>query len=267
LIKIREVIDRILAYHPAISADKPTCDGFKSGNPEDECTGIVTSIQASVDVIRKTQERGANLIIVHEPTFYTHMDQTQWLEDNEVYQKKLALLKRYGIAVWRDHDHIHAHHPDGIMTGIAAQLGWTDYAVNHSGFHYTFILPETTARDVAKLMKARFGLNAVRAIGNLDAKITKVCFVGHIISDEQAVTKRINDENIEVAVALEAFDWTTSSYIHDAGQLGLHKALLLCGHMNTEEAGMQWAIHWIHDLVPEVPVTFIRCADLYQYVL
>lgn len=264
--KIMEVIDRIIAYHPSLPDGKPTCDGFKCGNPREECTGIVTSVQASVDAIRKTGELGANLMIVHEPTFYTHMDQTDWLANHEVYQKKLALLNRYGIAVWRDHDRIHTHRPDGIMTGIAAELGWTDYAVATEGFHYSFILPETTARDVAALMKDRIGLNAVRVIGNIDAKITNVCFVGHIIGDERAVTQKINDEGIEVAVALEALDWTTSSYIRDAGQLGMNKALLLCGHMNTEELGMKWAVHWIRSLVPDVPVTFVPSADLYQYV-
>ena len=67
--KIQQVIDRILAYHPDLPAGQPTCDGFKSGDPQAECTGIVTSVQASVEVIRKTAELGANLLIVHEPTF------------------------------------------------------------------------------------------------------------------------------------------------------------------------------------------------------
>ena len=31
--KIQQVIDRILAYHPALPAGQPTCDGFKSGDP------------------------------------------------------------------------------------------------------------------------------------------------------------------------------------------------------------------------------------------
>ena len=264
--KIQQVIDRILAYHPALPAGQPTCDGFKSGNPNAECTGIAVSVQASVQVIREAAKLGANLLIVHEPTFYSHMDPTDWLEGDPVFEQKKELLEQTGIAVWRDHDHIHAHRPDGIMTGIAAELGWTDYLEEDRGFRSNFLLPETTPRAIAQAMKEKLGLNAVRVIGNLDGPVSRVGMVGHIIGQEQEITRRIREENIHVAIALEALDWTTNSYIRDAGQLGMSKALILGGHLNTEELGMKWAVNWIGELVPELPVTFVPSADLYQYV-
>lgn len=264
--KIQEAIDRILAYHPTLPEGQPTCDGFKSGDPLRECTGIVTSVQASVDVIRKTAQMGANLLIVHEPTFYSHMDPTDWLEDDEVFRQKRSLLEQHGIAVWRDHDHIHAHKPDGIMTGLAAELGWSDYLEEDRGFHSNYLLPRTTARQIASQLKQALGLNAVRVIGNLDAPVTRVGMVGHIIGNEREVTQRIRTEDIDVAIGLEALDWTTNSYIRDAGQLGMNKALILGGHINTEELGMKWAVHWIRRLVPEISVTFVPSTDLYQYI-
>ena len=115
-------------------------------------------------------------------------------------------------------------------------------------------------------MKEKLGLNAVRVIGNLDGPVSRVGMVGHIIGQEQEITRRIREENIHVAIALEALDWTTNSYIRDAGQLGMFKALILGGHLNTEELGMKWAVNWIGELVPELPVTFVPSADLYQYV-
>jgi len=265
-VKIQEVIDRVLAYHPALPEDQPTCDGFKSGDPQAECTGIVTSVQASVEVIRRAAALGANLLIVHEPTFYSHMDHTDWLKGDPVYEEKRALLERTGIAVWRDHDHIHAHRPDGILTGVAAELGWTEYLEEDRGFCPNFVLPQTTPRAIAEAMKERLGLNAVRVIGSLDAPVSRVAMVGHILGDEQAITRRIREESIDVAIALEALDWTTNSYIRDAGQMGMGKALILGGHMNTEELGMKWAVTWLQKLVPELPVTFVPSADLYQYV-
>lgn len=264
--KIQEVIDRILTYHPALPEEQPTCDGFKSGDPQAECTGIVTSVQASVEVIRKTAELGANLLIVHEPTFYSHMDSTDWLEGDQVFEQKKALLHEFGIAVWRDHDHIHAHRPDGIMTGFAAEMGWSSYIQGDGSFRSNFLLPQTTPRAIAQAMKEKLGLNAARVIGNLDCPVSKIGMVGHIMGDERQVTRRIREEELDVAIALEALDWTTNSYIRDAGQLGMNKALILCGHINTEELGMKWAVNWIHDLVPELPIQFVPSADLYQYV-
>lgn len=264
--KIQEVIDRILAYHPQLPHGQETCDGFKSGDPQAECTGIATSVQASIDVIRKTAEQGANLLIVHEPTFYTHMDPTDWLEGDPVYEAKKALLDQTGIAVWRDHDHIHAHKPDGIMNGFAAEMGWTEYIEEDRGFRSSFLLPQTTARQIALEMKQKLGLNAVRFIGSGDLPVSRVAMVGHIIGQQEEVTKRIRQENIDVAIALESLDWTTNSYIRDAGQLGMAKSLILGGHMNTEELGMKWAVNWVRKLVPELSVQFIASADLYQYV-
>ncbi len=264
--KIQEVIDRILAYHPALPQEQETCDGFKSGDPAAQCTGIVTSVQASIDVIRRTGELGANLLIVHEPTYYTHMDTTDWLAGDLVFEEKKRLLAETGITVWRDHDHIHAHRPDGIMAGFAAEMGWTDYWEQNSGFHSTFLLPQTTAREIALQMKQKLGLNAVRFIGSGDLAVSRVAMVGHIIGRQEEVTERIHREEIDVAIALESLDWTTNSYIRDAGQLGLAKALILAGHMNTEELGMKWAVNWLRELVPELPVQFVPSADLYQYV-
>lgn len=269
---IQEVIDKILAYHPKID-ETNTCDGFKCGNPQDECTGIVTSVAASIEVIKKAAQLGANLLIVHEPSFYTHFDKTEWLANNEVFKEKLELLDKYGIAIWRNHDHIHAHKPDGIMYGNMMELGWQDYLIGDPeklGFEYHFKLPETTVKDLCLFLKEKIGLNAVRVIGNVDAKISTVAFAGHLYVSvpEEKGTILSNDMNIDVLIPGELIDWTTASYMRDAGQLGKNKAILHIGHMSMEELGMKWAVNWIKELVDnQLPVTFVPSADMYQYVL
>lgn len=267
--KIKEITDKILAYHPPIPADKITCDGYKSGNPEDECTGIVTSVAPSVEVIRKTAELGANLLIVHEPAFYTHLDKTDWLENDEVFQEKFALLKKHGIAIWRDHDHLHAHKPDGIFQGVMTELGLQDYYVRteYESFRI-FRLPKTTVRELCLYLKDKLGLNGVRVIGNVNAEISTVAFVGHIYAPpEERPTRFVNESDVDVLIPSELIDWTTASYMRDAGQLGKNKAILHIGHMNSEELGMKWAVNWIGELIDHrLPVTFVRSADMYQYV-
>lgn len=266
--KIQQIIDAILAYHPPFDRT-PTCDGFKCGNPEDECTGIVTSCAASINVIRKAIELGANLIIVHEPTFYTHMDKVDWLEGKfDVYDEKRKLLDDHGIAVWRDHDHIHTHVPDGIFYGVTAELGWQDYArgENPKRPEY-FELPKTTVRELALFLKEKMGLNAVRVIGNVDAEISTVGFCGHVYPPvpETIATELLN--KYDVIIPGELIDWTVASYARDAGQLGKNKAILHVGHISWEELGMKYAPNWIRPLIdPDIPITFVRSADLYDYV-
>ena len=54
--KIREVIEKILEYHPHLEGYKG-CDDYKCGDPEQECTGVVTAMVPNVAVIRKAIER------------------------------------------------------------------------------------------------------------------------------------------------------------------------------------------------------------------
>ena len=95
--KNREIVERILAYHPNLP-NYDGCDNWKCGDPEAECTGIVTALVPTVNVIRETARLGANLLIVHEPTFYTSQDGPGWFEDfpNEVYEEKKKLLDEAG---------------------------------------------------------------------------------------------------------------------------------------------------------------------------
>jgi hypothetical protein len=69
-------------------------------------------------VIEKTIRLDANFIIAHEPTVYNHEGATSWLGDDPVLKAKEEVLKRHGIVVWRFHDGIHRHNPDGIRMGV-----------------------------------------------------------------------------------------------------------------------------------------------------
>ncbi|WP_226035486.1 Nif3-like dinuclear metal center hexameric protein [Aquibacillus saliphilus] len=56
-----------------------TGDKLICGDYNTEVKGIVTTFMATVDVIKQAIEIGANLIITHEPTFYTGNDELDWL--------------------------------------------------------------------------------------------------------------------------------------------------------------------------------------------
>ena len=75
------------------------------------------------------------------------------------------------------------------------------------------------------------------------------------------------EHDIDVIIPLECIDWSVLSYMRDAGALGMNKALLQPGHLNVEELGMKWAVHWIRELVgADLPVTFSKSGDTYHYL-
>ena len=284
---IREVIDIILAYHPFLM-DYHGCDDFKCGDPDAECTGIITAISPTIEVIEKAKTLGANLIIVHEPTFYTSEDGPGWFEDfpNSVYEEKQRMLDEAGIVVWRDHDHLHFHNPDGIFEGVLRYTGWKPYAKavrpSYGGFgHFVVDLPEPmSVQAVAEHLMKSIGMNGARYVGKAEDMVQKIAIVGHLYPMMGPHTPKRADgrpkeysvqiigdmeEGIDLILPGETIDWTVLSYIRDAVSLGRNKAMISLGHYNWETLGMKYAADWVSELVPGLPVTYVHAGDMFQY--
>ena len=284
--KIKEIIDRVLAYHPDLGADYNGCDTYKCGDPEAECTGIVTAISPTIGVIREAIRLGANLLFIHEPTFYTSADQPGWFEDfsNSVYEEKRALLEENGIVIWRDHDHMHFHQPDGIFEGVLRYTGWKDYAhaavPSYGGFcHFVIDLPEPqTVHQVADHLMKSIGMNGCRYIGRADDLVQKIAIVGHLYPmmvpqpDGRSLEYSVQiigdmESGVDLILPGETIDWTILSYLQDAVALGRAKAMISLGHFNWETLGMKYAKDWLSELVPEIPVTYVPTGDIFNYFL
>lgn len=284
--KNSDVIAKILQYHPQFPAGYDGCDGYKFGDPDAPCTGVATALVPTVDVIRRTAELGCSLLVVHEPTFYSTPDYPGWRAGfaNAVFEEKCSLLRTAGVTVWRDHDHLHAHRPDGIFTGVIRYLGWEPYfdpAAQDVPFSFRFTLPETTVAGLAAELRAKLGMNGLRFVGDPDAKIRNVAIVGHLFPggfDERTEADgtlheyatdliRAFENGLDAIIPGEVVEWTVLSYVRDAVQLGRNKAVFNIGHFNMEELGMRYAADWIGELVQHsVPVRWLPTGDLYRYL-
>ena len=95
-VTVGQIMDMFIKEAPGAPFSS-TVDTLKSGSRDVVVTGIVTSMFATVEVIRKAIALNANFIIAHEPTFYNHTDETDWLEKDNVYRYKADLLKKHNI--------------------------------------------------------------------------------------------------------------------------------------------------------------------------
>jgi putative NIF3 family GTP cyclohydrolase 1 type 2 len=227
-----------------------TVDTLKSGSRDNEVTGIVTTMFATIPVIRKAIESKANFIIAHEPTFYNHLDSTDWLSNDKVYQFKAALLKDNNITVWRNHDYIHSHNPDGVMEGVVERLGWKKFVKKDDNY---FEMPAVTLKELIEQSKKKLGISNVRYIGDLSDRFTKVLLMPGAAGGRSQITN-ISKYDPEVILVGELSEWETAEYVRDARASGKKLSLIILGHADSEEPGSKYMADWLRKNVQGVNV-------------
>ena len=278
--------NNIKKYHKGYGTidEATTRDQILYGDANQECTGVVTTCWASVDVIRFAIEKGANFIICHEALFWNHGDHTDWLEEskNEVYLEKKQLLDDHGIVVWRNHDYIHSGIPyngsyiDGIFLGLAKKMNWdkmikntvnsiddtlecsTEYEFDHA----------IEATDLAKQLVDTCNLNGIKLIGNDQAKIKKAAVLFHVFGDAKEQIMNTDKSDIDCLLTMELIDFTYAEYIRDSGCLDKNRVALGMGHFNLEEPGMEYMLTYLDEAAQcHVPAWFKQSGDNYKYIV
>lgn len=286
--KINDVVKKVIDYHAGNELGKDMKRDkilFGSEFVNNECTGIVTTTWANIDVIKETIKKGANLIISHEALFWNHGDHTDWLEEtaNETFKLKKKLLEDNQIVVWRDHDHIHfggipvgKRYFDGIFYGFAQEMGWDKYATggdekdeNYLRSKYReYTLPKTTVKNVAAKLMSVGRLNGCKIYGNPDTIVSKVLLPTHNLGDANDLITKIDQEHFDLVLGLEVIDFTLSEYIKDSNMLGLNKTLLTVGHFNLEEFGVRYMKTYLSSIFNnKIPCSFVKSGDTYNYML
>jgi putative NIF3 family GTP cyclohydrolase 1 type 2 len=250
---IQQVIDLILTTIPGAPFNE-TVDTIKSGDGQQPVSGIVTTMFATVDVIKQAIALGANFIIAHEPTFYNHRDETAWLENDEVFKFKYDLLEKNKIVVWRFHDYWHTHRPDGVQMGVMTKLGWQKY-FNAENPRMVEI-PSMTVGDLITHSKKSLGIRQVRFIGDVK-QVCKRVALSPGASGGRSQIQLLMKEKPDVLIVGEISEWETAEYIRDAQAMKLSRSLIVLGHAESEEPGMEWLVTWLQPKVKEVKVTHV----------
>ncbi len=259
---VKQIMDLFIKDVPG-GALSSTVDTLKSGSGDIKVTGILTTMFATIDMIRKTIDLGANFIIAHEPTFYNHADNTDWLKNDDVYQYKADLLKQHNIAVWRNHDYIHRLVPDGVTTGVLAQLEWQKYA--DATIPNIITLPATTVKEVIGHAKTKLNIEKVRFIGDPDQACTKVLFMPGSAGGQRQI-EGVMKVKPDVLICGEISEWETAEYIRDARAKGDQISLIVLGHIASEEPGSQYMLNWLKEKVPGVKATHIPCGNSLSFL-
>lgn len=256
----RQVIERIQA-HVGVPWSSDTVDTFKAGNPDAPVTGIAVTMMATLEVLKRAAAAGNNLVITHEPTFFSHLDKPDELAEGEkdpVLAEKRAFIEKHGLIIWRFHDHWHARKPDGIQAGMVRALGWDKFQDPEN--QYLFTVPQTTLEALAAEIKSHLRIHLMRVVGDPRMPVTRVAMSPGAAGFANE-TKALEMSGVQVLVMGETREWETVEYVADAVSEGKQKALVILGHIPSEQAGMEECARWLKGFVTEVPVNFVPAAE------
>jgi putative NIF3 family GTP cyclohydrolase 1 type 2 len=237
-----------------------TVDVIKEGDPNAPVKGIVTTMFATMDVLKKAIEKNCNLIIVHEPLYYNHADETARFAGDPVFLEKQKFIRDNNLVIWRFHDYIHSIRPDGIEQGMVEKLGWKANMVNGQYDNFTF--PEMTLEQLLANLKKTFPKNSFYVVGDKKMKLKNVRLAPGA-PGSPAHIRLLENKDVDVVIAGEAQQWETYEYARDAVSLGRNKAIIFLGHIASEEAGMDWCASWLKGFIKDIPVYFIESGPAY----
>ena len=250
----RQIVKEI-QEHVGVPWKSDTVDTFKAGNPDTPVTGIAVTMMATMDVLERAAANHENFVITHEPTFYNHLDVPEEMPQTDpVWAEKRAFIEKHNMVVWRFHDHWHERNPDGILVGMVHVLGWEKY--QRKDFPYGFTLPETTVQKLAQETATKLGSSVLRVVGNPDMKVTKIA-LSPGAAGFPTETHALERDDVEVLLLGETREWETVEYAADAVTEGKRKALIVIGHIPSEQAGMEECTRWLETFISGVKIEFV----------
>ena len=238
-----------------------TVDTIKAGDGEGILKGIATTFLPTCPVIRRTAELGANLLIAHEPVYYNHRDETDWLAGDPVFDSKRKLLEDTGVVIWRFHDYWHRHDPDGILHGLLESFGWLE---RERGEHPNIVvLSPIPLQELAGTLAQRLESPHVRFVGSPEHRCHRVGVLPGSYGSRLQM-EFLRNREVDALIVGEINEWETNMYVADSLCSERPLGLIVLGHSHSEEPGMRYLAEWLRPRFPGIPVHHVPMPDVLQ---
>lgn len=112
--KIEEIITVLENWAPPILQESYDNSGLLTGSKSWECTGVLTCLDATEDVIKETIAKGCNLIIAHHPILFKGLSS---ITGKTYVERAIICAIKNDIALYALHTNL-----DNIHTGVNAEI-------------------------------------------------------------------------------------------------------------------------------------------------
>ena len=114
MMKIKTVIDCLENFAPVSLQEDYDNAGLLTGNSDDECKGVITTLDVTEDVIAEAMKKNCNLIVAHHPIIFRGLKKING--KNYVERTVIAAIKN-DIALYAIHTNI-----DNVINGVNKKI-------------------------------------------------------------------------------------------------------------------------------------------------
>lgn len=255
--ELNDCLNSLVAGLPEKSVDRVIY-----GDPDATVCSVAVAWMPYSRTIVEAAERGANVMVVHEPTFYHHWDLDAEPVDPAQIEAKKRLLDERGLTVLRCHDVWDA------MPGIGIPFAWGDFLglgepVTSVPHYNVYRIPTVPAAAVARMIAVRtatLGQDAVGFYGDPDRPVSTIGLGTGCISDPFAIYRLGADLAISVDDVVRA--WVAGEWCRDTGN-----PLVVVNHCVSEEPGMATLAQFLGEALEGIPVTHISQGLTYEAIV
>ena len=220
-----------------------TVDRIILGNPGTEVTRILVTWISSFHAVREAAQRGCQMLITHEPTFWVHANELRTVQEwdpsstkRQLAERKRRYIEEHGLVVLRIHDAWDGMPGIGIPWAWARhlELGGEPAAVSEGSYQQRYDIAPVSLDEFARRVAARtalLGEPAVQVMGNPDQMVSKVgigtgCYCDVAVYQEMGC-------DVSVVCDDAAWYWGDLQRAADDGH-----AVVRVNHGVSEEPGM-----------------------------
>lgn len=224
---------------------EPSVDRIVYGDPNLEIEKIATCWMPYFDSLKEAKRRGANVVVTHEPTFYSHWDPLSGSDDyannptcrkayEALIEEKRAWLEENQMAVIRCHDVLDTVEGFGIPYALAKFLGLRRQ-IYHSDYYHVYEIAPTPAEALVKAFLEKFrevGQEVVQFYGDPERLVSKIAVGTGCVSNP--LDEMETGADFFLSINDTVHTWIQCAYSRDTGI-----PLAVIDHGTAEEMGVR----------------------------
>ena len=102
--KVKELLSHFQEQSRDWVNPEKTVDRVIIGDPEKDVSSVLVTWMSTFYAVKRAVEKGVDLLITHEPTFFEHFDETEKVDQFRIGTEKKKFIEDNGLVILRNHD-------------------------------------------------------------------------------------------------------------------------------------------------------------------